>query len=53
MGDDYNHNQDGFYQIDDEPVVGFLGNHVFGIQTFQFQPHGDEGHEFGKPPRCV
>ena len=48
--DDYNHNQDGFYQIDDEPVVGFLGNHVFGIQTFQFQPHGDEGHEFGKPP---
>ena len=48
--DDYNHNQDGFYQIDDEPVVGFFGNHVFGIQTFQFQPHGDEGHEFGKPP---
>ena len=46
--DDDDYNQNGFYQVDNKSVVRFFGNDVFGVKTFQFQPYGDEGEEFGE-----
>ena len=34
--DDDDYNQNGFYQVDNKPVVRFFGNDVFGVKAFQF-----------------
>lgn len=40
---------DGFYQLLNLVTIASLAITFFEID-FQDQPHGDEGHEFGKPP---
>ena len=43
--DNDNHDQDGFDQVDDKSVVGFVGDLVFEVEALQFQSHRHEGEE--------